>query len=114
MRATTYAGHGLHWRHQSYESYCSKTIWPFSVRSQPTEENCRRVERRCRGHSRFSGVSACNQSFLNGLFQDIEAAGFKLAEITMVGMETAPVKSLVEAERTRFIQITTMPVGATP
>jgi hypothetical protein len=61
----------------------------------------------------FSGVSACNQSFLNQLFQDIEAAGFKLADIKMVGMETAPVKSLVEAERTRFIQITTMPVGAT-
>ncbi len=32
----------------------------------------------------FSGVSACNQSFLNGLFQDIEAAGFKLADIKMV------------------------------
>ena len=62
----------------------------------------------------FSGVSACNQSFLNGLFQDIEAAGFKLAEITMVGMETSTVKTLVEAERTRFIRITTMPVGATP
>ena len=62
----------------------------------------------------FSGVSACNQSFLNQLFQDIEAAGFKLAEVKVVGVETTTVKSLVEAERTRFIQITTMPVGTTP
>lgn len=62
----------------------------------------------------FSGVAACNQSFLNQLFQDIEAAGFKLAEVKVVGMETTTVKSLVEAERTRFIQITTMPVGTTP
>jgi hypothetical protein len=62
----------------------------------------------------FSGVSACNQSFLNELFQDIEAAGFKLAEVKVVGMETTTVKSLVEAERTRFIQITTMTVGTTP
>jgi hypothetical protein len=62
----------------------------------------------------FSGVSACNQSFLNELFQDIEAAGFKLAEVKVVGMETTTVKSLVEAERTIFIQITTMPVGTTP
>jgi STAS-like domain of unknown function (DUF4325) len=62
----------------------------------------------------FSGVSACNQSFLNELFQDIEAAGFKLADIRMVGMETATVKSLVETERARFIQITTMPIGANP
>jgi hypothetical protein len=59
----------------------------------------------------FSGVSACNQSFLNQLFQDIEAAGFKLADIKMVGMESAPLKSLVDTERTRFIQITTFASG---
>jgi phosphoribosylaminoimidazole (AIR) synthetase len=62
----------------------------------------------------FSGVSACNQSFLNELFQGIESAGFKLATIQMVGMETATVKSQVETERARFIHITTMPIGATP
>jgi anti-anti-sigma regulatory factor len=62
----------------------------------------------------FSGVSACNQSFLNGLFQEIEAAGFKLADIKMVGMETAPVRTLVEAERTRFIQITTIHTSLAP
>jgi hypothetical protein len=62
----------------------------------------------------FSGVSACNQSFLNELFQDIEAAGFKLVDIKMVGMETAPIQTLVETERTRFIQITTVHASVAP
>jgi STAS-like domain of unknown function (DUF4325) len=52
----------------------------------------------------FSGVSTCNQSFLNDLFQDIESAGFKLAEIAIVCLETTTVKALVETERARFIQ----------
>lgn len=57
----------------------------------------------------FAGIIACNQAFLNELFQRIEAVGLKLRDVKIVGLENATVKKLVEAERTRFIQITSMP-----
>jgi hypothetical protein len=57
----------------------------------------------------FAGVIGCNQSFLNELFQRIEAVGLKLRDVIIVGLENATIEKLVEAERSRFIQITSMP-----
>ena len=54
----------------------------------------------------FTGVSGCNQSFLNELFQLLAARGANVAKIKLVGLAGDPLRHTVEAEIARFIQIT--------
>ena len=54
----------------------------------------------------FTGVSGCNQSFLNELFQLLAARGVDVAKIKLVGLGGGPIRHTVEAELARFIQIT--------
>ncbi len=54
----------------------------------------------------FQGIVACNQSFLNELFQQLEAKRIKLNLIKIVGMESETLREMVERERSRYLQIT--------
>ena len=54
----------------------------------------------------FTGVAACNQSFVNELFQRLEAKSVPLSAVKLLGMDSKPLRDTVEAEHARYIRIT--------
>ena len=85
-------------RLKQYGHFLSGRSLPQKILSEVMIDNVIKLD--------FSGVSACNQSFVNELFQCIEARGIKLSTVEIIGLDTSNLQNIVGVERARFIQIT--------